>query len=62
MLAAGLLRRCAAKSRSRPRREASRCLAVGSASKVCAGAGRGRDRAGWCLFVFGAAAVVHLLP
>jgi hypothetical protein len=61
-LAAGLLLRCAVTSRSRPRREASRCLAVELAGKVCAGVGRDPDRVGSFLFVFRGAGAVHLPP
>lgn len=55
-----LLGRCAVTSRSRPRREASRCLAVERASKVSAGAGRDFGRAGVALSVFEAADAAHL--
>lgn len=56
----GLLGRCAVTSRSHPRREASRCLAVGTASKADAGAGRDFGRAGVALVVFEAADAGHL--
>ena len=51
---------CVAKSRSRPRREAPRHLAVERALKVRAGASRGLCRASAPLVVFEAADAVHL--
>lgn len=56
----GLLGRCVVTSRSRPIREASRCLAVDVALEVGAGAGRDFGRAGVALVVFEAADEVRL--
>lgn len=60
MLAVDLLGRCAATSRSRPKREASRCLAVDVALEVGTGVGRDFGRAGVALVVFEAADEVRL--
>lgn len=62
-MAVGLLGRCAVTSRSHPKREGSRCLAVELASKAGAGVGRVLDRADSLLLerVAGDVAVV-LLP
>lgn len=53
-MAVGLLGRYAVMSRSRPKREASRCLAGEVASEVGAGVGRVLDCADSLLFAFGA--------
>jgi hypothetical protein len=57
-----LLRRYASKNRSRPKREASRCLAGEVASKASAGAEGYLDCAVLLLFAFGSADVVHPPP
>ena len=59
-MAADLLVHYAVTSRSRPKREASHCLAGEAASEAHAGAGVVLDHAGLLLVAFGAVDVVPL--